>query len=230
MNPRAAAVAELQAGLGYVFTDVDLLERALTHASAGEGARPRAHNQRLEFLGDRVLGLVIAERVMRDHPSEREGDMSARFHAMVDKPACARAARRAGLGPALRIGKGAGGQGLRESENVLGDACEALLAAVFLDGGLGAARGVVERLWAEELTRPSRGYAQSAKTRLSEWANKAGVPHPVYRVLDRQGPDHAPEFTVAVDLTDREPVEGRGRNKLEAEQAAAATLLQALSA
>ena len=229
MPSRAEATAALLDSIGYAFKDADLLERALTHASAGEGTRPRAHNQRLEFLGDRVLGLVIAERVMRDHPQSREGDMSARFHGLVDKPACARAARRAGLGDALRIGKGAGLQGLRESENVLGDACEALLAAVYLDGGLDAARSVVERLWADEIQQASRGYVQSAKTRLSEWANKAGVPHPIYRVVERQGPDHAPQFTVAVELEGRTPTEGRGRNKLEAEQAAAAVLLEALT-
>ena len=229
MPSRPEAIAALQDAMGYAFTDADLLDRALTHASAGEGTRPRAHNQRLEFLGDRVLGLVIAERVMRDHPQSREGDMSARFHALVDKPACARVARRAGLGDALRIGKGAGLQGLRESENVLGDACEALLAAVYLDGGLDAARSVVERLWGDDIQQASRGYTQSAKTRLSEWANKAGVTHPIYRVLDRQGPDHAPEFTVAVELEGRPPTRGRGRNKLEAEQAAAAALLEALT-
>lgn len=230
MPSHAEAVTELQARIGYAFVDADLLERALTHASAGEGTRPRAHNQRLEFLGDRVLGLVVAERLMRDHPNSREGDMSARFHALVEKPACARAARRGAVGPALRIGKGAGGQGLRESENVLGDACEALLAAVYLDGGLDAARGVVERLWDEELRQPSRGYSQSAKTRLSEWASKAAVAHPIYSVVERLGPDHAPEFVVSVTLDGREPVEGRGRNKLEAEQAAAAGLLERLSA
>ena len=229
MPSRAEAVAALLEAIGYAFVDTELLDRALTHASAGEGTRPRAHNQRLEFLGDRVLGLIVAERVMQDHPLSREGDMSARFHALVDKPACARAARRAGLGEALRIGKGAGLQGLRDSENVLGDACEALLAAVYLDGGLDAARGVVERLWADDLQQASRGYVQSAKTRLSEWANKAARPHPVYRIIDRQGPDHAPEFTVAVDFEGHASITGRGRNKLEAEQAAAAALLEALT-
>lgn len=221
MVDHVEAVAEVQRRIGYDFADIVLLKRALTHASAGEGGSKRPHNQRLEFLGDRVLGLIVADNLMRADSTSREGEMTAKFHALVDKPACARAAQRAALGPALRIGRGAGLMGLRNSVNVLGDACEAVLAAVYLDGGLEAARGVVERIWAEELEQPAGGYRQSAKTQLSEWAGKAGVPHPVYRVVDRTGPDHAPEYTVMVELDHWGPMHGRGRSKLEAEQAAA---------
>jgi ribonuclease-3 len=153
---RAEAVSALTRNLGHDFRDAALLEQALTHASVGEGAerdargRPFLDNQRLEFLGDRVLGLLVADRLMRDFPEANEGDMSSRLHALVDKAACARVADRLQVGPAMRLSPGEAKQGGRRREGVLGDAMEALLAAVWLDGGIDAARKVFDTAWQPE--------------------------------------------------------------------------------
>ena len=230
-NRRAEAVRELTARLGHAFARPELLEIALTHASVGEGAerdsrgRPYAHNQRQEFLGDRVLGLLVAERLMRDLPDADEGEMSSRLHALVDKAACARAAERLGVGPAMRLSGGEAKQGGRRREGVLGDAMEAVLAAVYLDGGLDAARAVFERAWAAELAAPAPRGVSNPKSALQEWSLARGRGLPGYRVVQRTGTDHAPTFTVEVAVSGVEPLTAQGRSRQEAEKAAAVALL-----
>ncbi|MBU1326175.1 MAG: ribonuclease III [Alphaproteobacteria bacterium] len=230
-NRRAEAVRDLTTRLGHPFARPELLETALTHASVGEGAshdargRPFSHNQRQEFLGDRVLGLLVAERLMRDLPDADEGVMSSRLHALVDKAACARAAERLGVGAAMRLSPGESKQGGRRREGVLGDAMEAVLAAVYLDGGLDAARAVFERAWAEEIAAPAQPGLSNPKSALQEWSLGGGRGLPTYRIAGRTGSDHAPTFTVEVTVPGLQPLTGRGRSRQEAEKAAAVALL-----
>ena len=229
---RAEAVAALARKLGHDFRDPSLLDQALTHASVGEGAerdargRLFADNQRLEFLGDRVLGLLVAERQMRDLPSADEGEMSSRLHALVDKGACARAAESLGVGDAMRLSPGEAKQGGRRREGMLGDAMEAILAAVWLDGGMDAARSVFERAWGAELAAPPRKSLTNPKSALQEWALGQGRPLPTYRIVERTGSDHAPTFTVEASVAGYAPLTAQGRSRQDAEKAAAIGLLQ----
>lgn len=229
-NIRAEAVEALQRRIGHVFRDRALLERALTHASVGEGAAPGAHgprdNERLEFLGDRVLGLLTAERLSADYPLADEGQLSARLHALVDKAACARVGEAWGVGPALRLSAGETKTGGRRKAGVIADAVEAILAAVFLDAGLDAARSVFAAAWAEELAAPSSRELTNPKSALQEWAQGQGRPLPSYRVTERAGSDHAPTFTVEVGVQGVEPLTAKGRSRQDAEKAAAVAMLQ----
>lgn len=229
---RTEAVNALARNLGHAFRDPGLLEQALTHASVGEGAerdargRPFLDNQRLEFLGDRVLGLLVADRLMRDFPEADEGDMSSRLHALVDKAACARVAEGLDVGPAMRLSPGEAKQGGRRREGVLGDAMEAILAAVWLDGGIDAARQVFDKAWAAELAAPPKRSLNNPKSALQEWALAQGRPLPQYRIVDRTGSDHAPTFTVEVSVAGTAPLTAQGRSRQDAEKAAAVGLLQ----
>ena len=229
-NIRAEAVEALQRRIGHVFRDRALLERALTHASVGEGAAPGAHgprdNERLEFLGDRVLGLLTAERLSADYPLADEGQLSARLHALVDKAACARVGEAWGVGPALRLSAGETKTGGRRKAGVIADAVEAILAAVFLDAGLDAARSVFAAAWAEELAAPSSRELTNPKSALQEWAQGQGRSLPSYRVTHRTGSDHAPTFTVQVAVDGVAPLTARGRSRQDAEKAAAVAMLQ----
>lgn len=229
---RAEAVAALARKLGHDFRDPSLLDQALTHASVGEGAERDARgrlfldNQRMEFLGDRVLGLLVADRLMRDLPQADEGEMSSRLHALVDKATCARAAEALGVGDAMRLSPGEAKQGGRRREGMLGDAMEAILAAVWLDGGMDAARAVFERVWADELAAPARKSLTNPKSALQEWALSLGKPLPTYRILARIGSDHAPTFTVEASVAGYPPLTAQGRSRQDAEKAAAIGLLQ----
>jgi ribonuclease-3 len=225
MNARAAAVAELERTIGYAFGDRDLLERALTHASVGDGAKSVRHNERLEFLGDRVLNLCAAERLMALDADAREGEMSRLLASLVNYHACARAAKRAGLPEALRLSASATKVGARQSDAVLGDACEALIAALYIDGGLECARAFFLKFWAEEFDRLGEPRHKDPKTQLQEWAQARGLPLPAYEVVGREGPDHAPAFTVQVAVEGFPPEEGRGRSRQDAEKAAAQMML-----
>ncbi|WP_269513598.1 ribonuclease III [Brevundimonas subvibrioides] len=230
-NARADAVAALVDRIGYVFRDPALLERALTHSSVGEGAdkaagKPARHNERLEFLGDRVLGLLVAQRLHHDFPAADEGELSARLHALVDKHACGRVGEALGIGEALRLSPGESKSGGRRKEGVVADAVEALLAAVFLDGGLDAARAMFDRAWDQELSSPAPRALNNPKSALQEWAQGQGRPLPAYRVASQTGSDHAPTFTVEVSIEGVEPLTARGRSRQDAEKAAATALLQ----
>jgi ribonuclease-3 len=225
MNVRAAAVAELERLVGYDFRDRDLLERALTHASVGDGARSVRHNERLEFLGDRVLNLCAAERLMALDADAREGEMSRLLASLVNYHACARAAKRCGLPDALRMSASATKVGARTSEAVLGDACEALIAALYLDGGLDCARAFFLRFWEEEFARLDEPRSKDPKTQLQEWAQAQGLPLPLYAIVSRDGPDHAPCFTVSVEVQGFASEHGEGRSRQDAEKAAAQMML-----
>ena len=229
-NARAEAVAALETRLGHVFQDKGLLERALTHASVGEGAPVGVHgprdNERLEFLGDRILGLLTAERLFRDFPAADEGQLSSTLHALVDKAACAKVGEAWGVGAALRLSAGETKTGGRRKAGVIADAVEAILAAVYLDGGLEAARAVYERGWAADLAAPPPRSLTNPKSALQEWAQGKGRPLPSYRVAERTGSDHAPTFTVEVTVQGVEPLTAQGRSRQEAEKAAATAMLK----
>jgi ribonuclease-3 len=210
----------LAASLGHEFARPELLEQALTHPSAA----PKTTYERLEFLGDRVLGLVIADMVFRAYPTEPEGALARRFAALVRKEALARIAETIDLGSHLRLSRGEAGQGGRGSRTMLADACEAVIAALFLDGGFGAARQFVERWWQPLLAEQSEP-PLDVKTALQEWAQGRGLPLPVYRLCGTEGPPHDPVFDIEVSLPDRDPAYGRGSSRRAAETAAAASLL-----
>jgi ribonuclease-3 len=212
--------------LGRVFRRPALLREALTHSSVAEGKTGRINNERQEFLGDRVLGLVVADRLYRDFPNEGENGLAPRLNALVNRGACARAARRAGLGAALALSRSEETGGGREKETILADACEAVIAALYLDGGLKAAREFIEKYWEEEFASVVSA-PRDAKTALQEWAAAQRRGLPVYNVLDRSGPDHAPHFIVEASVEGAEPARGEGKSKREAERAAAAALLAA---
>jgi len=217
--------AALEDRIGYKFADKTLLERALTHISALSGGNRANSYQRLEFLGDHVLGLVISDMLYRAFPKGNEGELSRRLADLVRKETCADVARAMDLGPALKLGSSESNAGGRLRTTILGDACEALVGAVFLDGGYKSAEALVEKFWGERMIKPLRAL-RDPKTMLQEWAQARGLPTPAYQELARTGPHHKPKFSVAVSLPDRPPAEGIGSSKRAAEQAAAAAMLE----
>lgn len=222
---RKTPPASFEVRIGYQFKDSALLEQALTHISALTGQRNRSGSyQRLEFLGDHVLGLVISDMLYRAFPKADEGEMSRRLADLVRKEACADVARVIELGAAIRLGASESNSGGRDRTAILADVCEALIGAVFIDGGYGAASEMIGRLWEQRMRTPARPL-RDAKTILQEWAQARGLPTPAYREVERKGPAHSPEFRVNVELPNRQPAEGMGRSKRAAEQAAAAVML-----
>jgi ribonuclease-3 len=226
MDRRLAAIADLEARLGHSFHDRALLERALTHASVGSGARKVAHNERLEFLGDRVLGLLAADALVERRPEWREGELTRRHAGLTAGRTCAAVARELGVQPALRLAGGTTRQGGRENARILGDAMEALIAAVYLDGGLGAARAAFELAWAEPLAAALLDEGKEPKTALQEWAMARRLPLPAYREISRTGPDHAPDFLVEVSIAGHAPAQASAASLRAAEKAAAAAFLE----
>src|SRR5215212_8426290 len=192
---------ELESRIGYAFADKAILDRALTHISAASPKQGRGGSyQRLEFLGDHVLGLAVSDMLYRAFPKADEGELSR------------------------RLANSESNSGGRRRTAILADVCEALIGAVFTDGGYPAAAAMIERLWQERMLKPARPL-RDPKTMLQEWAQGRGLPTPSYREVERTGPHHNPIFRVAVDVADRQPAEGVGRSKRVAEQAAAAALL-----
>jgi ribonuclease III len=225
LRRRKRAATALEDRIGYHFTDSLKLEIALTHISALKGARNRAGSyQRLEFLGDHVLGLVISDMLYRTFPKADEGELSRRLADLVRKETCTEIALSIDLGAAIRVGSSEQNAGARSRPAILADVCEAVIGAVYLDGGYKAAEGVVERLWQVRLSATAQPL-RDPKTVLQEWAQARGLPTPAYREIARSGPDHSPEFRVAVQLPAFAPAEGLGRSKRAAEQAAAAAML-----
>jgi ribonuclease III len=216
----SAAAQSLAAALGHAFNRPELLDQALTHPSATTNST----YERLEFLGDRVLGLVIADMVYRAFPAEPEGALARRYTALVRKEALARIAEAIDLGSHLRISRGEAEQGGRSSLSLLADACEAVIAALFLDGGFEAARRFVERWWRPLLAEQAEP-PQDAKTMLQEWAQGQGLPLPLYRLVSSEGPPHDPVFDTEVSLPGWPAARGRGRSRRAAEAEAAAALL-----
>ena len=225
LRKQERAIIALEQAIGYLFQDSALIQRALTHLSALAGAPRAGSYQRLEFLGDHVLGLVISEMLFKAFPKADEGELSRRLADLVRRDTCAEVARQIELGAALKLGASEAGAGGRTRTAILADACEAVVGAVFLDGGYEAATTVVEKLWGERLRTPLRPL-RDPKTMLQEWAQARGLPTPSYQEVDRTGPHHKPLFRIAVALPNREPSEGSGRSKREAEQAAAAAMLK----
>ncbi len=226
MNARAQAVETLADRLGHAFNDPSLLERALTHASVAGVVAKQRDNEVLEFIGDRVIGLLAAERLAELYPAAPEGDLAPRLNAVVSREACARIARRVGLGAALRLAPSETKTGGRDKDSILAGACEAVMAAVYYDSGLDAARRVFLGLWSEAFEALGQPRPRDPKTALQEWAQGQGKPLPVYAVTGRSGPDHQPVFTVSVEVAGLPPVSAQGRSRQEAEKSAAAQLLQ----
>lgn len=211
--------------IGHEFARPELLIRALTHGSLSSETRP--DNQRLEFLGDRVLGLVMAEAMLAADREATEGQLAPRFNALVRKETCADVAREVDLGAVLKLGRSEMMSGGRRKQALLGDAMEAVIAAVYLDGGFEAAREVILRLWGKRIETVEAD-ARDAKTSLQEWAQARGLQPPRYAEIGRDGPDHAPEFTIEAQLENGESASARATSKRAAEQAAAKALLERL--
>lgn len=212
-------IEELEARIGHTFRTRSLLRRALTHsAPTGE---PQTDNERLEFVGDRVLGLVLAEELFRRFPKDEEGTLARRINSLVSKTACARVASRLDIASVVC----APGKGGAVSQRALADICEALIAAIYFDAGLEAAREFVLRHWQDDLVA-AEGARRDPKSQLQEWALAWALPVPAYAVSSREGPDHAPLFTVEVTVEGHAPVTGEGATKREAEQAAAEAFLK----
>jgi ribonuclease III len=222
---RGRAHEKLEARLGYRFADPDLLDRALTHSSAvSPGKRIERSNQRLEFLGDRVLGLGAADMLYRRLPKANEGELSRALNSLVRKETCAAIARQLDLGSELNLGESEARTGGTHKEAILGDVAEAVIGAVYCDGGLGRAFELIERLFGEHIGLAGNERAD-AKTTLQEWAQSKGLEPPSYVEVGRTGPDHAPEFTISVQLGDFEPTVAVGNSKKLAEHKAAERFL-----
>jgi ribonuclease-3 len=226
MARRKVDLADLEDRLGYAFRSREHLERALTHISALHGTPADGpHYQRLEFLGDRVLGLCVAEMLFRTFPHASEGELSRRLGHLVRRETCAEVAGEWEAGPHIRLGLGEMQSGLRKKEAILADVCESLLAAVYLDGGYPAAQAVVERWFGPKMSEPGRE-RRDPKSALQEWALARGRETPIYRQVERTGPDHAPRFIVEATVRGHEPTAGEGSSKRMAEQAAAEAFLR----
>jgi ribonuclease III len=224
LRRKAKAVEEQ---IGHVFADSALLTTALTHVSALKNPSDRwGSYQRLEFLGDHVLGLVVSDMLFRTYPNADEGELSKRLSDLVRRETCADVAKTMGLLDAIKLGAvGAGDASDRLRKSVLGDICEAVIGAVYLDGGYEAAQKMIERAWADRLRKPMRAL-RDPKTVLQEWAQGKGLPTPTYREVERTGPHHDPQFRVTVELPGMESAEGQGSTKRAAEKAAALSLLK----
>jgi len=225
-----AATAALEARIGHKFADPTLLTTAFTHVSALKPTRKKGDKrgdsyQRLEFLGDHVLGLVVSDMLYRAFPKADEGELSKRLADLVRKESCADVAKLLGLADDIKLGQVGAGAGARLRKSVLGDICEAVIGAVFLDGGYDAAAQFVERNWTERMHKPRRPL-RDPKTVLQEWAQAKRLPTPVYREVERTGPHHDPQFRVAVDLPGLEPAEGVGGSKRAAEKVAASVMIE----
>jgi ribonuclease III len=221
-----ARLAGLEEKLGYNFADRKLLERALTHASASS----TASNERLEFLGDRVLGLVVAEMLFNAYPEDSEGFLALKYNALVRGEACAAAAESMGLSEHMVLASSEAASGGRQKTAILGGTCEALIAALYLDAGFEAARDFIARHWERAFAELGEDM-RDPKTMLQEWAQsraRAARGAPEYRLVRRDGPDHAPHFVVEVSVAGEGAAAGEGRSKREAQQAAAKAMLDRL--
>lgn len=219
----AADLAAFAARLGHDFRQPALLVQAVTHASLSSQTRPS--NERLEFLGDRVLGLTIATALLEADPNAAEGQLAPRLNALVRQETCAEIAREIGLGEVMKLGRSEMMSGGRRKEALLGDAMEAVIAAIYLDAGFDVARKTILRLWSDRITTAAASETRDAKSTLQEWAQARGLPPPTYIETGREGPDHQPLFTVEARLSTGETATGRATGKRAAEQMAARALL-----
>ncbi len=222
--PQTDNLDNLQSLLDYKFREITLLRLALTHSSARSEKDSGEDNERLEFLGDRVLGLAVAELLQIKFPEAAEGELARRFNKLVRTETCATIAAEFDLGPYLILGDGEHESGGRRKPTILANACEAVLGAVFLDGGYEAAQKIVHQFWLPHLL-DTDAIPVDPKSALQEWAQSKRIALPEYKEIARQGPDHAPSFTAEVQIKGVEPAQGRGNSKRAAEQAAARTML-----
>ena len=220
---KSEAIRSFERRLGYEFSNLSLLVEALTHSSIASDFRK--DNQRLEFLGDRVLGLVMAEALLEIDQTAPEGTLAPRFNALVRKETCAEVARQIELGGVLKIGRSEMLSGGRRKDALLGDGMEAVIAAIYKDGGFEIAKTIIIKLWGDRI-KNVKVDARDAKTMLQEWAQARGQNPPNYEVISRSGPDHAPDFLVKVILASGETSEAMAGSKRQAEQMAAKALLQ----
>lgn len=217
--------AECEAAIRYSFKSAVLLDRALTHRSAAQGHVAEWSNERLEFLGDRVLGLIVSEALLEMYPLAREGDLAPRLNAIVSRETCGRIAAALGIGAFLLIDRAEKAAGGAEKPTLLANAMEALLGAVYLDKGLAAARTFVKTHWKAAI-QEAVDLRRDPKSALQEWAQGRGLPTPSYRHAAPSGPDHAPSFTARVIVAGFAEAEGSGATKQDAERAAARAFLQ----
>jgi len=220
---KSEAIRSFEQRLGYEFSNLSLLVEALTHSSIASDFRK--DNQRLEFLGDRVLGLVMVEALLEIDQTAPEGTLAPRFNALVRKETCAEVARQIELGGVLKIGRSEMLSGGRRKDALLGDGMEAVIAAIYKDGGFEIAKTIIIKLWGDRI-KNVKVDARDAKTMLQEWAQARGQNPPNYEVISRSGPDHAPDFLVKVILASGETSEAMAGSKRQAEQMAAKALLQ----
>ena len=213
---------DISAQIGYRFSDSALLVQALTHGST---QKHKGDYQRLEFLGDRVLGLIIAERLFADYPAHGEGELTAIHSGLVRGESCAAAGGTIGLSDLVITGAGERAKGMNLNRTVLGDVMEALVAAIYLDGGMEQARAFVLKAWDELLKHPGVA-VKDPKTFLQEWALGRALPIPAYRIVSREGPEHEPVFVVSVEVKGREPARGTAKAKRAAEMDAAENFLK----
>ena len=229
-RPKKPAPDAFEVRIGYAFSDKALLQEALTHTSVG-GRRGRAISyERMEFFGDRVLGLVVAQILYERFPEAGEDALAPRLNALVSRTACARAARRIDLGAALRMAPSEVKSGGREKETILADACEALIAAIYFDAaskGLAAAKKFIEAAWGDDFAGVEEA-PRDPKTTLQEWAAQRRRPNPHYAVVERTGPDHAPYFIVEARVEGVEACRGAGGSKRDAEREAARAMLKSV--
>jgi ribonuclease III len=224
-----ARMRDLEDALGHRFERPDLLAQALIHSSTARSRADRTHsNERLEFLGDRVLGLVMARVLFEQFPRENEGALARRHAALVRREALARIADVIGLAGVMVMSPGEDDAGGRANPSLLADACEAVIATLYLDGGLEVAESFIRRYW-EPLIEEDPTPPKDAKTSLQEWAQGRGLPLPQYREVRRKGPPHAPVFHLKVTVAGMEPETATGPSKRTAEQAAAEALLLRMS-
>jgi ribonuclease-3 len=221
---RKRKFADLEKALGYRFKDQTLVTRALTHSST-RGAGSRDDNERLEFLGDRVLGLAIASALIAAFPDDAEGELARRFNQQVKRETCAAVGRTIELGRHLILSDSEAGSGGRDKDTILADAVEALLGAIHLDGGFTRAEAIVLKLWQVGIAGQPHAVADP-KSALQEWAQGRGMPLPRYVEVGRSGPDHAPRFVSEVRINGCKPAQGSGPSKRAAEQAAATAMLK----
>ena len=225
MSTRARDLGDLQNRLGYSFTEQDNLEQALTHSSAVSPSRRTERSyQRLEFLGDRVLGLAIADLLHKRYPQANEGELSRALNSLVRKESCAVVARKLELGGFLRLGESEARTGGAEKDAILADVTEAVIGAIYIDGGFAPAFDFVEREFGGEMKAAAAKRAD-AKTTLQEWAQARGLEPPTYSEIERSGPDHAPVFRIEVGIAGYDPLSATGPSKKLAEHKAAERFL-----
>jgi len=220
----------LETAIGYKFKDVDLLTRALTHPSLIDdfGGGAQFSNQRMEFLGDRVLGLVIAELLIARYPKQREGYLTKIFHTLVSGETCAVVGERFNLRDYMFLDASMQHNKSGHYDKAVSDAVEALIAAIYQDAGLKAAGDFIKKCWVFDTIKPEASNGENPKTRLSDWCGAQGAPYAEYKTTAQDGPPHAPVFTVKASVEGHGHAVANGGNKQEAEKAAAAALLEKL--